>query len=704
MMGQGKHSTVATLPTGFTPGITVEDPVARFWLGQSTMALRREVAWLWYERGTLRGVDATDAGLPQPIDPLTEALDRMRFDDDRTRFFETDQTAAYLTQRLAMAAPPVKGAPAPGGFGWLVTELALQPVECFALALALGGAVDSARGAVVAACRNLPGSAAPTMALLQRLWHQPDDVLALLDPAHPLIAAGILSLDGADWEATPTVHPLVARQLLYPSANLPATFALVPVTSVVQEGPAIDLAMARLRTRSDHHLTLIPLIGGADAPFGPVAASIASAIDAPVLQPQGPGDLVPIIALAWLRGAALIFSYSRLVPPGTTTLTMPPVALPVPIFLILLEGDPVSALPQRETIPRIRLTPLDHAERLEAWRRALPEMWAGDAGRAALTECARRFRFEGPAIQRVAAEVRALGTSPTREALFAACRDDLDLGDLAQKVEPRFGLGELMLPPRQAGQIRELIRAAGALSVVHHDWGLAKALNEIGLSALFTGPPGTGKTMAAESIAHEVGMPMYRIDLSQVVNKYIGETEKNLRRLFDAADSGDAILFFDEADALFGKRTEVKDAHDRYANLEVSYLLERMERFKGMALLATNRKKDLDEAFLRRLRYVVTFPLPGPEERLRIWQTVLPTGVDCTSLDLPFLAERLPLSGGYIRSAVFNACLQSVDPDEPSTLRMGPLVRAIKDEFDKLGRTVSRDQFGVYASEVPDDR
>jgi SpoVK/Ycf46/Vps4 family AAA+-type ATPase len=294
--------------------------------------------------------------------------------------------------------------------------------------------------------------------------------------------------------------------------------------------------------------------------------------------------------------------------------------------------------------------------------------------------------------------------SPTRERLFAACRDDLDLGDLAQPVTPRFDLDELMLPARQTAQIAGLIRAAGALSVVHHDWGLAQAWNESGLSVLFTGPPGTGKTMAAEAIARDVGMPMYRIDLSQVVNKYIGETEKNLRRLFDAADSGDAILFFDEADALFGKRTEVKDAHDRYANLEVSYLLERMERFKGMALLATNRKKDLDEAFLRRLRYVVNFPLPGPEERLRIWQAVLPKGVDCSSLDLPFLAERLPLSGGYIRSAVFNACLQSVTPDAPSTLTMGPLVRAVKDEFDKLGRTVSRDQFGTYASEVPDDQ
>jgi SpoVK/Ycf46/Vps4 family AAA+-type ATPase len=214
---------------------------------------------------------------------------------------------------------------------------------------------------------------------------------------------------------------------------------------------------------------------------------------------------------------------------------------------------------------------------------------------------------------------------------------------------------------------------------------------------LFAGPPGTGKTMAAEAIATELAMPMYRIDLSQIVNKYIGETEKNLRRLFDAADSADIILFFDEADALFGKRTEVKDAHDRYANLEVSYLLERMERFRGMAILASNRRKDLDEAFLRRLRHVVNFPIPEAPERRRIWEAVMPEGVECEGLDITFLADRIPLAGGYIRSAVFNACLACARPGEPPRLSMAALVRSIKDEFDKLGRAVSLEQFGPYA-------
>ena len=220
----------------------------------------------------------------------------------------------------------------------------------------------------------------------------------------------------------------------------------------------------------------------------------------------------------------------------------------------------------------------------------------------------------------------------------------------------------------QTRQIDEIVTAMNNLTRVHYEWGTARAWNEGGLAALFAGPPGTGKTMAAEAIASALALPLYRIDLSQVVNKYIGETEKNLRRLFDAADSADVILFFDEADALFGKRTEVKDAHDRYANLEVSYLLERMERFKGLAILATNRKRDLDEAFLRRLRFVVEFPLPGAAERRRIWQAVIPPGVDASALDFEFLAQRFPLAGGHIRAIVFHACLQSAAEGAPRTL------------------------------------
>jgi SpoVK/Ycf46/Vps4 family AAA+-type ATPase len=265
-------------------------------------------------------------------------------------------------------------------------------------------------------------------------------------------------------------------------------------------------------------------------------------------------------------------------------------------------------------------------------------------------------------------------------------------------VIPRFKEETLILPNKQHLQFQEVIKAMKSLTEVHYNWGTAGAWNESGISVLFAGPPGTGKTMAAEILARELDLPIYRIDLSQVVNKYIGETEKNLKRLFDAADVSDMILFFDEADSLFGRRTEVKDAHDRYANLEISYLLERMERFKGLAILATNRKKDLDEAFLRRLRYIVEFPFPGIEDRKRIWRQVIPKDVDYSGVDINFLARRFQITGGHIRSAVLNACLQCAALDGAArVLTMEKVVIAVKREYDKMERTVSPEHFGPYA-------
>jgi SpoVK/Ycf46/Vps4 family AAA+-type ATPase len=288
--------------------------------------------------------------------------------------------------------------------------------------------------------------------------------------------------------------------------------------------------------------------------------------------------------------------------------------------------------------------------------------------------------------------------------LNALCRAEAGEGmsGLAQAVDPRFTLDELVLPRRQARQIDEIVQAMRSLTRVHYEWGTARAWNESGLSVLFSGAPGTGKTMAAEALAHALALPMYRIDLSQVVNKYIGETEKNLARIFDAAEASDSILFFDEADALFGKRTDVKDAHDRFANIEIAYLLERMERFRGLAILATNRRKDLDEAFMRRLRYVIEFPLPGRVERERIWRQAFPAGVDATDLDFAFLAAQFELSGGHIRSAAFNACLQCAGSGG-ARLAMTETLVAIRREMDKLNRLAAPEQFGRYAHLVKED-
>jgi SpoVK/Ycf46/Vps4 family AAA+-type ATPase len=226
-----------------------------------------------------------------------------------------------------------------------------------------------------------------------------------------------------------------------------------------------------------------------------------------------------------------------------------------------------------------------------------------------------------------------------------------------------------------------------------------------GVRALFRGPSGSGKSLAARLLASVLQKDLYRVDLSSIVNKYIGETEKNLKRVFDAADVSDMVLFFDEADSLFGRRTEVSDAHDRYANLEISYLLERMERFKGLAILATNRKKDLDEAFTRRLRYIVDFPLPDAGERKKIWRQVIPQHADSSQLQVDFLAERFPLAGGSIRSIVFNACLQCADGSQSQSngggrLTMPAIIVAVKREYDKMNRALSLEQYGSYSRMV----
>jgi SpoVK/Ycf46/Vps4 family AAA+-type ATPase len=228
------------------------------------------------------------------------------------------------------------------------------------------------------------------------------------------------------------------------------------------------------------------------------------------------------------------------------------------------------------------------------------------------------------------------------------------------------------------------------------DWGLgAKLSRGRGLSALFSGAPGTGKTMAAEVLAGSLGLDLYVVELATVVSKYIGETEKNLARIFDASEAGGAMLFFDEADALFGKRSEVKDAHDRYANIEVSYLLQRIENHTGLVVLATNLKRNLDDAFLRRLTFLVEFPFPGVEERARIWRSVMPPKAPLAS-DIKWvrLAETFPIAGGNIRSAAMHATYQAAASDRP--IGMVDLLRGVRRELDKLGRAPRPEDFGAY--------
>ncbi|GHF00246.1 ATP-binding protein [Streptomyces griseoluteus] len=279
---------------------------------------------------------------------------------------------------------------------------------------------------------------------------------------------------------------------------------------------------------------------------------------------------------------------------------------------------------------------------------------------------------------------------PTRAELFASARGQNGhaLDELAHHIEPVYGRDDIMLPPDTAAQLDELRDRVAHRHRVMDEWGFADGLpRSTGIGALFSGPSGTGKTMAAEVIAHELELDLFRIDLSTVVSKYVGETEKNLERIFTAAADSDAVLLFDEADALFGKRSEVRDAHDRYANLEISYLLQRMERYEGLAILTTNLRRNIDEAFTRRLQFIVEFPFPGAADRERIWRVCFPEAAPCAAdVDVGRLARDYPLPGGSIRNVVLHAAFLAAAED--SVIGMPHLVQAIRREFQKTDRVM----------------
>jgi AAA+ superfamily predicted ATPase len=261
------------------------------------------------------------------------------------------------------------------------------------------------------------------------------------------------------------------------------------------------------------------------------------------------------------------------------------------------------------------------------------------------------------------------------------------LTSLAGKVEHRQKWNDIVLPAHPLALLTELCNEARHRQVVLGRWGFDRKLSlGKGLTAMFSGPPGTGKTMAAQITAGELDLDLHRIDLSQVVSKYVGDTEKNLRQVFEDAEASNAILFFDEADALFGKRSDVKDAHDRYANIEVGYLLQKMEEFQGIAILATNLRQNLDDAFVRRLRFIIEFPFPDEEHRARIWRVTFPEQAPLGSdVDFTALARDVRLAGGHIRNIGLTAAYYAAG--DGGTIQMAHLLRAAAREYEKLGRT-----------------
>jgi len=355
-----------------------------------------------------------------------------------------------------------------------------------------------------------------------------------------------------------------------------------------------------------------------------------------------------------------------------------------PVFVTGLEALSVDRM-----LVRAHVDKPAPAEQKQLWQRALGAVAEHLDG--SLAGVAAQFRLSTHTIITTAHGLRgtlAASSQPDQQ-LWDACRGlgRAKLHELAQRIAARADWEQLVLPAAQTQMLAQIVVHLRQRLTVHEQWGFsARSARGLGVSALFAGESGTGKTMAAEVVARALHLDLYRIDLSSVVSKYIGETEKNLRRVFDAAEESGAILLFDEADALFGKRSEVKDSHDRYANIEVSYLLQRMEAYSGLAILTTNMKAALDSAFQRRLRFVVSFPFPDQKQRAAIWRNIFPPATPLQGIDLERLAQ-LQVAGGHIRNIALNAAFLAAEAGEP--VRMVHLLQAAQGDAAKRERPIA---------------
>jgi len=418
------------------------------------------------------------------------------------------------------------------------------------------------------------------------------------------------------------------------------------------------------------------------------------------LPPERLGQLLAREAI--MSDAGLLLAAGPQLPAGRCELVASAAARPgLPLFVAAAHGFDTRIVTRSVTVERCDMPRATAEVRGRWWRsligaHALNETAAAGAARLGVT-----FHLGPNGIAeslRIALRERShdgsdkltvdhLATAARRHAAQALPR-------LARRVEPHCDWSDLVLPGRQIEQLREISAWVELWSQVHGDWGFKTKMPQgHATAALFCGPSGTGKTMAASVVARTVGLDLFRIDLASVVSKYIGETEQNIDRLFDEAMRANAILFFDEADALFGKRTEVRDAHDRYANLEVSYLLQRIEDHEGLVILATNLNGNIDDAFARRLRHIVAFPFPDAGLRTRLWRQAFPAEAPLdAALDLPRIAQNFELSGGNIRNAALAAAFLAAS--ERRAIETCHLMRAIAREFEKLGRPPNGADFG----------
>jgi hypothetical protein len=577
----------------------------------------------------------------------------------------------------------------------------------------------------------LPGGVAPAVITLQRLFRLSDferDVIvmctgALLDPGvlaagPPTFARALAALPGGHLDATSPTSPLRAHRLVVLGAAgsaLGASLALderifhfimgvgavderlLPLRIAADRDPAALVAShLRLADRLEHVLrgapgsTVIQVFGGHAATRAAIIDAAAKATGLASLRLRAAALVTSPVELDAITRACERESLLSNALPVLEIDALDPVEVhrAVRAFADATRGIAVISTPDPIGLARASTTQLEVSEMEPDERRRVWELTLGtDAERLAtmVDRIADQFRLEHADIASVVLACdRSASNDELGRQLWSASveRSRPRLDDLARRIVPTATWDDLVVPPAVATMLRDIGEHLRHRYAVHERWGFARGgARGRAITALFAGPSGTGKTLAAEVIAREAGLDLYHVDLSQVVDKYIGETEKRLRRIFDSAEQGGAILLFDEADALFGKRAEIERGTDRWANLEVSYLLQRMEQYHGLAILTTNAKDALDRAFLRRLRFVANFPFPDGALRLELWRRAFPKDAPTANLDLASFA-RLQLTGANIKSVALKAAFHAAGEASPITPRH--VLRAARSEFAKL--------------------
>lgn len=601
------------------------------------------------------------------------------------------------------AGMPVPAGPATAPLDALVTCFGLTPFERDLVLLTAAQELEPTTAARCAAAAGDPERTYPTFSLALAALAEPH--WSALTPVAPLRRWRIV--EPADDSQLTTSRLRLDERILhfllgspYLDARLHGQLRRAPVPDRLP--PSYDLAASRVAagwaTGTSPDAPLLVEVTGGDlrsrADIGAAAAARAGLGLYSVSAEDIPGDPAERdrFARLWQREAILLPA-ALLVDVGevdrdqraATEAFLAGAAVPV----VVSSEDPLRT--DRPHGTRVTVPKLDDEEQLALWADALADVADLDDGE--LRSLVAQFQLPPHVVRSAAAAVRRdLPGEDELDAAGLAWRAGLDearigMDELGRRIEPEAGWNDLVLHERQTSVLREIVAHVRQRPTVHQEWGFAATLRRgLGVTALFAGGSGTGKTLAAEVMANELGLDLFIVDLSQVVSKYIGETEKNLRRVFDAAERGGALLLFDEADALFGKRSEVKDSHDRYANLEVSYLLMRMEAYRGLAILTTNMKKALDTAFLRRIRFVVDFPFPAEHERAEIWRRVLPPQAPVKDIDSALLAQ-LTVAGGSIRNIALSGAFLAAE--EGDRLQMRHMLAAARTEYLKLERSLT---------------